>query len=133
MSTPSGQSTPPAPEVIERAARAVASSLTALSGHRIVYQSSRPCPDVPQQHSVDFYTSGEVLSVFAFDDSVSSSAMAMLDSLTDLLSERYWGEPIPSCPGHAHPLRAVSDESGVVTWVCPRDGRSIARVWPPPT
>jgi hypothetical protein len=102
-----------------------------MSGHPITVQSWQQSPDLPQ-YAVDFEASGEVLRVFAFDDSVSDSVMAMLNSLTDMLSERYWGEPIPTCPGHAHPARAVCDDPGVVTWVCPRFGWTVGHVWPVP-
>jgi hypothetical protein len=101
-----------------------------MSGHPITFQSWQQCPDLPQQYAVDFDASGELLRVFAFDDSVPDSVMAMLNSLTDLLPELYWGEPIPACPGHAHPSRPVCDDRGVVTWVCPRDGQIVAQLWP---
>ena len=132
MSTSSGRSTPPAPSIIDPAARAVAASLTALTGRPITFRSWAQCPDLPQQYAVDFDATGETLRVFAFDDSVPSSVMAMLNDLTDLLAERYWGEPIPPCPDHPHPARPVCDEQGVVIWVCPRDGHVVRQLWPAP-
>ena len=130
MSTRLGPSSPRAPETIDVAARAVSQSLTSLTGRSITFRASRPGSGAPQQYAVDFDASGQQLSVFAFDESVPEAAMAMLNSLTDLLSERWWGTAIPPCPGHSHPLRPVCDDQGVVTWECPRDGRTVAQLWP---
>lgn len=116
--------------VIDEAAYAVSQSLTSLAGHPIAFRSWRSAPRVSGEYFVDFDASGELLTVFAFDGSVPEAVMAILNSLTDLLSERYWGEPIPPCPGHPHPLHPVCDDQGVVTWVCPRDGRTVAQLWP---
>jgi hypothetical protein len=131
MSTPSAPSSPPAPDLIGEAARAVAESLTALTGHQITFKSWQPYPEYPQQCIVAFEASGQPVSVFAMDDSVGGAAMAMLNSLTDVLSEHYWAEPIPPCPGHAHPMRPVCNEHDVVTWECPADHRTVAQLWPP--
>jgi len=38
-----------------------------------------------------------------------------------------WGEALPRCPGHPHPMAArVLDEAA--WWVCPATGDSVARV-----
>jgi hypothetical protein len=38
-----------------------------------------------------------------------------------------WGEALPPCPGHAHPLEPDLVE-GSAWWVCPGDGRRVARI-----
>ena len=37
-----------------------------------------------------------------------------------------WGEGRPPCPGHQHP--ASPSTSGEALWICPRDGRVVARI-----
>ncbi len=52
----------------------------------------------------------------------------------DLLQEQFfpesvgaWGDARPECPGHPHPAQAV-ELDGQAWWICPADGRRIARI-----
>jgi hypothetical protein len=56
---------------------------------------------------------------------------ALLDGLSDEVSEtrRFWGEPFPRCPGHAHPAR-VAAEAGEVVESCPHSAAVVARIAP---
>ncbi len=55
--------------------------------------------------------------------------MMFVDYLGNDVSETaaHWGEALPPCPGHAHPLGAWLLD-GEAWWVCPADGRRVARV-----
>jgi hypothetical protein len=41
--------------------------------------------------------------------------------------ESTWGEAIPICPGHMHPMDPRV-RGGEASWVCPTEGRTIARI-----
>lgn len=71
-------------------------------------------------------------SGFTFDRA--QSEFQLLREIADCLQEYFfpetrgaWGEARPECPGHPHPAQAneVADEAW---WVCPVDGRQIARI-----
>jgi hypothetical protein len=51
------------------------------------------------------------------------------DHVQELFHEQHeaWGEPRPPCPGHPHPAAAEA-RHGTAFWVCPSDGRTIARI-----
>jgi hypothetical protein len=70
------------------------------------------------------------VAVFAMSGPPACVVMAILNALTDELSEVFWGEAIPPCPGHAHPMRPVEEPVGQVWWRCPKDGRAVDQVWP---
>ena len=59
---------------------------------------------------------------------------ALLAQWADQLQEQFfpethgaWGEARPECPGHPHPAQAI-ERDGEAWWVCPADGRSLARI-----
>ncbi len=61
--------------------------------------------------------------------------MMFADTLQNDVSETaaHWGEAVPPCPGHAHPLD-TSLLDGEAWWVCPADHRRVAkigRLWAP--
>jgi hypothetical protein len=66
---------------------------------------------------------GGVRSATAFYPLVVPEAEALAElasQIQDFAVEATWGEPLPPCPGHPHPLSAhVVD--GVAVWECPRD------------
>lgn len=51
-------------------------------------------------------------------DAVAALASDLQDAVTE--SPRGWGQSVPPCPGHAHPLHAVVTD-GVAVWECPVD------------
>jgi hypothetical protein len=72
--------------------------------------------------------SGFGISLFPMLDPEEQKAM-LAEHLPDHLAETAgaWGQGRPACPGHAHPATAdVLD--GVAVWLCPRDGRMLARI-----
>jgi hypothetical protein len=81
---------------------------------------------------VSFDAAGQRIDVYAMDDAPASVVMAILNALTDELCELFCGEPIPPCPGHAHPMRPQLSDTGMVAWQCPVDGRRVDPIWPPP-
>jgi len=59
----------------------------------------------------------------------------MIDVLSEYSSEsaRFWGEPFPPCPGHAHPAIVGVDDEWAPTTVllrCPRTKRRVGSVVP---
>lgn len=54
-------------------------------------------------------------------ESLAWAVVSTVDGIQDHAIETNWGEPLPPCPGHVHPLvpRIVG---GVPKWVCLRDG-----------
>ena len=38
-----------------------------------------------------------------------------------------WGEALPACPGHPHPMNALVLD-GEAWWVCPHSGERLARI-----
>lgn len=53
--------------------------------------------------------------------------------LAEQLQEEVWetthGDPVPSCPGHAHPAKAAALEN-TPYWVCPWNGEAIHPIIP---
>ena len=131
MSMSSGQSTHRAPEPLLQVAMAVEASLSRVAGHPVRYRGARPASDAPDQYLVSFDVEGQLVQAYAMDDEPAAAVMAILTTLTDQLAEIFWGEPVPRCPGHAHPMRPVLDADGSVAWHCPVDGREVDRIWPP--
>lgn len=55
--------------------------------------------------------------------------VSLADGIQENLSETqaHWGEALPPCPRHPHPLRPIVAD-GTAWWSCPRDGSRIARI-----
>ncbi|QGN59017.1 hypothetical protein [Nostocoides sp. HKS02] len=70
------------------------------------------------------------MDVYAMDGDPASAALAIASALADELSELFWGEAIPPCPGHAHPMTPQVSGAGAVVWACPVDGRPVDQIWP---
>lgn len=111
----------------------MSASLGRLVAHSVRYSGSRPEPDAhypDEQYLVSFDVQGLQVDVHAMNDAPASVVMAILNALTDELSQLFWGEAIPPCPGHAHPMRPQVGLTGVVVWQCPVDGREVDQIWP---
>ena len=49
-----------------------------------------------------------------------TASVATANQLQDQIIDYLAGAPVPSCPGHSHPLKA-SPETGRAMWICPVD------------
>ncbi len=66
----------------------------------------------------DFTESSTVGAYFVPDLPTSEAVVALASQLQDHAIEATWAEPLPACPGHAHPL-AAEILDGEAVWVCP--------------
>lgn len=55
---------------------------------------------------------------FSADVPQSQAMVTMADGIQDHAIDATWGEPLPPCPGHQHPLSA-KEIDGTPSWVCP--------------
>ncbi len=70
---------------------------------------------------------------FGFGVSRSDSRADLLVSLADGIQEHlpeartHWGEALPPCPEHPHPMRPIVADA-TAWWSCPYSGRLVARI-----
>jgi hypothetical protein len=73
---------------------------------------------------------GERIAVWTGEQDRGEDLLVLLaERLQDEIAETrdLWGEARPECPGHTHPCSPELID-GSAWWVCPRDGRRVARI-----
>ncbi len=85
-----------------------------LNRTETVHVSLRSVSGTYKDEAVYFGPSGENLAL---------AVIMTVDGIQDHAVESSWGEPLPPCPGHVHPL-APRVVEGVPKWVCMNEGAS---------